>query len=159
MSTFKIYLSKCHEKFLTMKSHSRSANKYPLVVKNLILMWANTTQNRRSDSFDTAIVSCSTPHVFADRLRTPNEDFFHRNPKLSGLGRQFGQINFVAFGVFSADLSAPILIQWVPCPCFPLINNHYFYKKTKPLYMVSKAQIFIWDWDLNLNLGRKELGI
>ena len=30
------------------------------------------------------------------------------------------------FGVFSADLSAPILVLWVPC--FPLIN-HYFYKK------------------------------
>ena len=33
----------------------------------------------------------------------------------------FGQINFWAFGVFSADLSAPILVQWVPCPCFPFI--------------------------------------
>ena len=41
-------------------------------------------------------------------LRTPNEAFFHQNPKLLGLGRQFGQINFGAFGVFSADLSAPI---------------------------------------------------
>ena len=38
---------------------------------------------------------------------------------------QFGQINF---GAFSANLSAPILVLWVPCPCFPLIN-HYFYKK------------------------------
>ena len=25
-------------------------------------------------------------------LRTPNEAFFHQNPKLLGLGRQFGQI-------------------------------------------------------------------
>ena len=61
-------------------------------------------------------------------LWTPNEAFFHRNPKLLGLGRQFGQINFGAFEVFLADLSAPILVLWVPCPCFPLIN-HYFYKK------------------------------
>ena len=37
-------------------------------------------------------------------LRTPNEAFFHRNPKL-------GQINLGAFGVFSADLSAPIWVQ------------------------------------------------
>ena len=45
-------------------------------------------------------------------LRTPNEaSFFHQNPKLLGLGRQSGQINFGAFGVFSADLSAPILVQ------------------------------------------------
>ena len=43
-------------------------------------------------------------------LRTPNEAFFHRNPKLLGLGRQIGQINFGAFRVFSANLSAPILV-------------------------------------------------
>ena len=61
-------------------------------------------------------------------LRTPNEAFFHWNPELLGLGRQIGQINSGAFGVFSAELSAPILVQWVPCPCFPLFN-HYFYKK------------------------------
>jgi hypothetical protein len=36
-------------------------------------------------------------------LRTPNEAFFQQNPKLLGLGRQFGQINFGAFGVFSAN--------------------------------------------------------
>jgi hypothetical protein len=39
------------------------------------------------------------------------EAFFHRNPKLLGLGRQFGQINIGAFGVFSADLSATILVK------------------------------------------------
>ena len=78
-------------------------------------------------------------------LWLPNEAFFCRNPKLLGWGRQFRQINFGSFGVFSAP-SAPILVQWVPCPCFPLIN-HYFYKKPS-LYI----QIFIWDWYLNLNL-------
>ena len=44
-------------------------------------------------------------------LRTPNEAFFHQNPELLGLGRQIGQINSGAFGVFSAELSAPILVQ------------------------------------------------
>jgi hypothetical protein len=43
-------------------------------------------------------------------LRMPNETFFHRNPKLLGLGTQFGQINSGAFGVFLADISAPILV-------------------------------------------------
>ena len=62
------------------------------------------------------------------RATDAQEAFFHWNPKLLGLSRQFGPINFGAFGVFSANLSAPILILWVPCPCFPLIN-HYFYKK------------------------------
>ena len=33
-----------------------------------------------------------------------------------------------AFVVFSAKLSVPIFVQWVPCPCFPLFS-HYFYKK------------------------------
>ena len=61
-------------------------------------------------------------------LWTPNEAFFHWNYNFWWLSRQFGQIHFGAFGVFSADLSAPILVLWVPCPCFPLIN-HYFYKK------------------------------
>ena len=61
-------------------------------------------------------------------LQTPNEAFFHGNPKVLSLGRQFGQINFWTFGVFSVNLSAPILVLWVPCPCFPLIK-HYFYKK------------------------------
>ena len=43
-------------------------------------------------------------------LQTPNDAFFHANPKLLDLGRQFGQINLGAFGIFSADLSAPILL-------------------------------------------------
>ena len=53
---------------------------------------------------------------------------FHQSPKLLGWGRQFGQISFGAFGIFSANLLAPILVLRVSCPCFPLIN-HYFYKK------------------------------
>ena len=80
-------------------------------------------------------------------LRTPNKAFFHWNPELLGLGRQIGQINSGAFGVFSAKLSAPILVQWVSCPCFPLFKN-YFYKKTKPLYPHPKYLfgIGIWVW-------------
>jgi hypothetical protein len=41
--------------------------------------------------------------------------FFHWNPKLLGLGRQVGQMNFGAFGVFSAKLSAPILAHVFHC--------------------------------------------
>ena len=40
------------------------------------------------------------------RLRTLNEAIFHQNPKRFGLGRQFGQIHFESFGVFSNNLSA-----------------------------------------------------
>ena len=53
---------------------------------------------------------------------------FFKNSKLLGFGRQIGLIFFEAFKVFSAKLSAPILVLWVPCPFFPLFN-HYFYKK------------------------------
>ena len=67
-------------------------------------------------------------NVEATDYERPIQPFIHKNPKVLGLGRHFGQINYAAFGVFSADLSAPILVLWVPCPCFPLIS-HYFYKK------------------------------
>ena len=46
--------------------------------------------------------------AFNQGLRTPNEAFFHWNPKLLDLGRQIEQINYGAFGVFSAELSAPM---------------------------------------------------
>ena len=71
--------------------------------------------------------------LFTHGLGTPNESFYHQNSKLLGLGRQFEQMKFWAFGVFLANLSAPFLVLRVPCPCFPLIN-HYFYKKTRLLY-------------------------
>ena len=57
----------------------------------------------------------------------PMKPFFHQNPKLMGLGRQFGQINFVAFGVYLADLSALILVLFS-------INQPLFLQKTQPLY-------------------------
>ena len=51
--------------------------------------------------------------VSAHRIWMSNEAVFYRNSKLLGLGRQFGQIIFFAFGVFLANLSAPILVLWV----------------------------------------------
>ena len=48
----------------------------------------------------------SGKQIWAHRLRTPNEAFIHWNPELLGLGKQIGQINSGAFGVFSAELSA-----------------------------------------------------
>ena len=84
---------------------------------------------------------------------TDYEAFFHRNSKLLGLGRQFGQIHFGAFGGISANLSAPILVLWVPCPCFLLIINHYFHKKLN-LYI----QIPIFEFEFGLQ-RIKELAI
>ena len=64
-------------------------------------------------------------------LRRPNKAFFYWNLELLGLGRKIGQLNSGAFGVFSSELSAPVLVQWVPCF---LLFNHYFYKNVS-LYM------------------------
>jgi hypothetical protein len=62
----------------------------------------------------------------------PNEALFHRNPKL--LGRQFGQIHFGTFGVFSTDLSALGHFGTVS-PLFMFsINQPLFLQKPKPLY-------------------------
>jgi hypothetical protein len=55
------------------------------------------------------------------------ERAFFENSKLLGLGRQIGPNILGTFRVFFADLSAPILVLCVSCPCFPLIN-HYFHK-------------------------------
>ena len=86
-------------------------------------------------------------------LRTPNEAFFHWNPELLGLGIQIEQIFWGLLGIFGQTIST----HFGTCPCFPLFN-HYFLQKTKPSF-ISTSQIFISDWDLNLNLSRKELGI
>ena len=79
----------------------------------------------------------------------PMKPFFHRNPKLLGLGGQFGQINFGALrGIFKQFIS----IHFGTCPCFrPL-----FLKKTLSVYIQNPNISFGLDWDLNLNLGRKQ---
>ena len=48
-----------------------------------------------------------------------------------GLGRQFGQINFDAFGVFLVDLSAPILVPWIPCLVFHESTKKTLYPNPK----------------------------
>ena len=88
--------------------------------KNLILFHPNEV----SFIFALGMFSWETWKILHPNqgLRTPNEAFFLRNPKLFGLGRQFGQKRFAAFGVFSANLSAPILVLWVPCPYYTYVS-------------------------------------
>jgi hypothetical protein len=52
--------------------------------------------------------SVNESKLFEPQTTDTNEAFFHQNLKLLGWRRQFGQINFGAFGVFSTNLSAPI---------------------------------------------------
>ena len=74
-------------------------------------------------------------------------ELFFENSKRLGFGRQIGPKILGAFWVFSAKLSAPILVQY--SPCF-LIFNHYFYKK---------LSFYIQTPNIYLELGPKELGI
>ena len=87
-------------------------------------------------------VSCSNlifPTWFFENLVQINRGW--ESPKLLVLGRHvIGQISFKAFWVFSANLSAPILLLWVPCPCFLLIN-HYFYKKLSLYIQIQKIHL------------------
>ena len=57
--------------------------------------------------------------------QTLNAAFFSFKSRTFG----FGLTNSGAFDVLSAKLSAPILVQWVPCPWFSL-----FLQKPKHLY-------------------------
>ena len=57
-------------------------------------------------------------------LRTARESFFWKFQTFWAWADKFGQKKLGHLGY----LSAPMLVLWVTCPCFPLIN-HYFYKK------------------------------
>ena len=70
---------------------------------------------------DSRYIFCRRKFGHCHVLRTPNEPFFIKKPKLSGLDRKFGQINFCAFGLFSANLSAPILYSK------SLVHAHVFH--------------------------------
>ena len=80
--------------------------------------------------------SFSILYLYSYGLRMPNEAFFHWNSKVLGLGRQIGQINFGAFGVFSAKLSAPILVLSMFSMIQPL-----FLQKSKPIN--SQPKIYL----------------
>ena len=56
-------------------------------------------------NFGTCSIKFVTLMLESTDYGRPNEIFFHCNPNLLGLGRQFGQINFGAFGALLADLS------------------------------------------------------
>ena len=107
---------------------------------------------------DSRYTFCRRKFGYCHVLRTPNEAFFHGKPKLQGLGRKFGQINFfVIWGIFCQSISTHFGTM-SPLSMFS-INQPLFLKKEKAF--ISKSQSFILDWDLNLILilGRKELGI
>ena len=76
------------------------------------------------------------------RTATPNEVFFYWNPELFGLGRQIGKIDSGAFGVFSAKLSATILVQSLV---------HVFHYST--IISTEKVSLYIHIPNIYLGLG------
>ena len=96
------------------------------------------------------VISPNTCLMHARTKDTQWSLFFHWNPELLGLGKQFGQINFRAFGIFGRFISTHFCTV-SPLSTFSIIQPLLLQKLS--LYI----HIFIWDWDLNL--GRKELGI
>ena len=88
--------------------------------------------------------TCCISNLFPHGPRNPNEAYFHWNPERLGMGRQIGQINSGAFGVFSAELSAPILVQ-----LHESIIQQLFLQKTKPSLYPHPKYFFgirIWIW-------------
>ena len=75
------------EKVCSMKGDERATRAENLLTNGLQMMLTNTDFGR------------------------PMKPFFIEIPKHLDLGRQFGQIHFGAFGVFSDNLSATILVQ------------------------------------------------
>ena len=70
-------------------------------------------------------------------MDTQREFFFKNLELIMGLGRHFVLKCFEAFGVFSAGLSALILVLWVPYPCFSLFN----------LFLIIIALVTQWKID------------
>ena len=87
-------------------------------------------------------------------LRTHNKAFFHWNPELLGLGRQIRQINSEAFGIFSAKLSAPILVKFIYsekaitfCEIFPLLLTFNLNSIVWCIYKCCTASVMVWSTD------------
>ena len=62
----------------------------------------------------TYIIATNQGNHIQHGLRTPREVIVFKNPKFLGLGRKNGPTIFEAYGVFSANLSAPMLVLRVP---------------------------------------------
>ena len=96
-----------------------------------------------------SLINCPWMNGTTTDYGCPMEPFFIKIPNFWGLSWQFGQINFGAFEGIFGQFSAPILVQWVPCPSFPTIN-HYSYKLslyTHPnLKYLFGIGIRIWIW-------------
>ena len=91
---------------------------------NTICFWQRKAK-APSGEFHFASYFSFRPFIYTHNhgIRTLNKAFFHWNSQTLGLGQTIWVDKFGEFGVFPANLSAPILVLWVPCF---LKINHYF---------------------------------
>jgi hypothetical protein len=91
---------------------------------------------------------------YCTRTRDTQREFFFQKSEICWLGQTFwAEIFWGIWGVLGQVISprGPILVLWIPCPCFPLFN-HYFYKKLSlgihphPKKYLFKIGIGIWIW-------------
>ena len=91
-------------------------NKIPDKVHITVIFFISCSQQLQANFFKSGFtawnqIASKTTSCPDHGLRTPNETFYHWNPKFLGLGRRIGQINSGAFVVFLVKLSAPILVH------------------------------------------------
>ena len=74
-------------------------------------------------------------YIHTHGLRTPNEAFFHRNPKLFGLGQTiWAEIFCAIWGILGRFVSTHFGTV-SPLSMFFIKSTIIFTKKTKPLYL------------------------
>ena len=76
-----------------------------------------------------------TSHPQTHELQTPNEAFFHQNPKLLGLGKQFGLWAHKFWGIFGQFISTHFGTV-SPLAMFS-INQPLFLKNPKYLFGIG----------------------
>ena len=79
-----------------------------------VLIWLGMGRKKRC-------FPCSSPSQTLPRTTDAQRSLFSTISQYFGSIRQIRRINF---GVFMAELSAPFLALWVPCPWFPSVNIH-----------------------------------
>ena len=117
----------CNHVCVSWKKHIDKLMPYPKfnLIKYPVLKQVYFSKKTLILIYFSSIFSILTPVV----TRT-TDALFHQNPKLLGLGRQFGQTNFKAFAVILANLSiiSTHFGTVSPLSIFSLINRYFFLK-------------------------------
>ena len=122
----------------------RNDNKLPVsCIMNLIVSYESNKSNQKLVKLRSVAVK-----LCDHGLRTPREFFFQKSQTFPLGQTHWAKIFKGIWGIFSRTLSTQFGV-------------HFFYRSTiifiKKQAFISKSQLSIWDWDLNLS--RKEFGI